>query len=187
MTRPHSILLISSFLPLCWLGMQIVHELGHVIAAILTGGHVERLVLHPLAISRTDVTGGNHPLVVVWAGPALGVLMPLLIWAAAAVARWRGAFLPRFFAGFCLIANGAYIAGGSFAGIGDAGDLLRHGAPRWSLWAFGLLPIPAGLALWNGLGPQFGLGPQAQPLPPRLAWGCLALLALVVIAELAAF
>ena len=40
----------------------------------------------------------------------------------------------------------------------DAGDLLRYGAPRWSLIAFGLACVPCGLYLWHGLGPHYGLG-----------------------------
>ena len=59
--------------------------------------------------------------------------------------------LVQFFAGSCLVANGAYIGAGSFRRIGDAGDLLRQGSPIWSLWLFGIITIPLGLYLWNGL------------------------------------
>lgn len=165
--------------------MQAVHELGHVLGAWASGGRVERVVLHPLEISRTDVTGGTHPQFVVWAGPVVGVILPLAAWGIAVAAGWKGAFLTRLFAGFCLIANGAYLAGGSFGGMGDAGDLLRHGAPAWSLWLFGLLTIPAGLALWNGLAKHFGLGPQRQAVSARQAYGSLALLVLVIVLEVA--
>ncbi|MEX2026825.1 MAG: hypothetical protein WEH44_05980, partial [Pirellulaceae bacterium] len=71
------------------------------------------------------------------------------------------AFLLRFFAGFCLIANGAYIGAGSLGRIGDCGEMLRHGSPIWLLWLFGLLTVPAGLALWNGQGKHFGIGRDA--------------------------
>ena len=37
---------------LSWLLMQAVHELGHVAAALATGGSVERVVLHPLTDDR---------------------------------------------------------------------------------------------------------------------------------------
>ncbi|HUE74155.1 MAG TPA: hypothetical protein VMP01_24955 [Pirellulaceae bacterium] len=144
-----------------WLGMQQVHELGHVLGAAATGGRVERVVLHPLTISRTDVAENRQPLVVVWAGPLIGILLPLVLWMATALLRLRIAFLLRFFAGFCLIANGAYIGGGSFGGIGDCGEMLRHGSPIWLLWLFGLLTVPAGLVLWNGQGKHFGIGRDA--------------------------
>src|SRR5208337_624939 len=73
MNRLHQVLLIGTFLPLCWMAMMAVHELGHVVAAVATGGKVEKVVLHPLMISRTDVSPNPSPLIVVWAGPIVGV------------------------------------------------------------------------------------------------------------------
>lgn len=144
--------------------MQAVHELGHVCGALLTGATIERVVLHPLTISRTDVGNNSHSLLVVWAGPLFGALLPLVVWRLAAWARNRRAYLLRFFAGFCLVANGLYLGVGSFEAIGDAGDLLRLGCPPWQLWLFGLSTAPAGLALWHGEGRHFGLGPHRQPV-----------------------
>ena len=51
MSRFHQALLIVSTLALSWLGMQAVHEAGHVLHAWWSGGRVERLVLHPLTLS----------------------------------------------------------------------------------------------------------------------------------------
>jgi hypothetical protein len=150
--------MIVSVLLGAWLGMQWVHELGHIIAARLTGGRVEKVVLHPLTISRTEVSPNPHPRVVAWAGPILGVLYPLVLWAIMRALWPSVAFVPRFFAGFCFIANGAYLGVGSFERIGDAGDLVRHGSPVWCLWAFGFIAIPAGLLLWHRQGQHFGLG-----------------------------
>jgi hypothetical protein len=153
MVRLHQVVLIGSAVLGSWLGMQAVHEFGHVAGAWLTGGRVARVVLHPLTISRTDLAEDPRPLLVVWAGPVLGCLLPLGAWGLAAALRRPWAYLPRFFAGFCLVANGAYIAGGSFDEGGDAGVMLRHGSPAWSLWAFGAAAVPAGLALWHRQGP----------------------------------
>jgi len=47
-------LLIGTLIPLCWLLMMAVHEGGHFLCALLTNGRVTAVVLHPLAISRTD-------------------------------------------------------------------------------------------------------------------------------------
>ena len=66
--RLNQIILIGTFIGFSWLGMQAVHELGHVLGAILTGGRVTTVVLHPLTISRTDVFPNPHPLIEVWAG-----------------------------------------------------------------------------------------------------------------------
>ena len=93
-----------------------------------------------------------------------------------------GAFVLRFFAGFCLVANGIYIGVGSFDRIGDCGDLLRHSAPIWHLWVFGALAAPAGLWLWHRQGPHFGLGVAKGQVHRGVAQGtlvaCLALLIL---------
>ncbi|MGH7128032.1 MAG: M50 family metallopeptidase, partial [Planctomycetaceae bacterium] len=142
--RVHQAVLIASLLPLSWLGMMAVHEFGHVLGAWATGGTVTEVVLHPLAISRTDVRPNPRPLIVVWAGPLIGTLLPAAALAAAVLVRLPGAFLLRFFAGFCLIANGAYIGVGSLSGTGDAGVMLRHGSPPWALWLFGLAAVAAG-------------------------------------------
>jgi hypothetical protein len=183
MKRLHQVLLISTFLPLSWLAMQAVHELGHVAGAAATGGRVERVVLHPLTISRTDVSPNLHPLIVVWAGPIVGVMLPILLFLAARRFKW--AYLLQFFAGFCLIANGAYIGIGSFGKIGDAGDMLRHGSPIALLWLFGAAFFPLGLYLWNGLGPRFGLGTAAGTVDNRAAYVSCGLLVLTAMLEVA--
>ena len=68
--------------------------------------------------------------------------------------------------------------------MGDAGDLLRYGAPRWTLIAFGLVCVPAGLFLWHGLGPHFGLGEAKGRVDRRAAVGTLGLLLVVVLIEI---
>jgi len=166
--------------------MQAVHELGHVLGAWVSGGHVRQVVLHPLTISRTDLADNPHPLFVVWAGPLFGDLLPVSLWLAAYNLRWPSAYLWRFFAGFCVIANGAYIAGGAWAGIGDCGEMLRHGAPIWLLWLFGSLTVPLGIWLWHRQGHDFGFGPSPRQITwrdaaaPLLAALALLLNALVV-------
>jgi hypothetical protein len=175
-----TVLIVGTLLA-SWLGMQAVHELGHVLGAWLTGGQVRQVVLHPLSISRTDLEANPHPLAVVWAGPILGVAIPGLLWGAAAGLRLRGRFVLRFFAGFCGLANGLYLGLGSFAGVGDCGDLLRHGAPLWQLWLFGAAAAPAGLWLWHGQGGQFGLGPAARPIDRGAALATVAVSVLLVL------
>lgn len=175
-------MLVAAFLPFCWLAMMASHEVGHVVAALTTGGTVTDVVLHPLAISRTDVAPNPHPLVVVWSGPVIGVLLPLVCWAGFRLTRIREAFLARFFAGFALVANGAYIGIGSFERIGDAGTMLRHGAPLATLWLFGLVTIPAGFLVWNGQAKDFGFGLEAQAVAGRsvIFAGLLLVIAVVL-------
>jgi hypothetical protein len=178
-------LLLTATLLASWLGMQQIHELGHVLGAWLTGGQVERVVLHPLSFSRTDLALNPQPLVVAWAGPVFGVALPFIAWLVAAKVRMPGAFVLRFFAGFCLLANGAYLGIGSFDRIGDCGDLLRHGARMWQLWLFGAVTAPAGLWLWHGLGASFGIGPSAKEVSRGVTVAvCVACLLLLAIAFL---
>ena len=156
--RVHQMVLIGSTILGSWLGMQEVHESGHIFGAWLTGGRVARVVLNPLTISRTDLGDNPHPLVVVWAGPTVGIVVPLLLWAIAAATRPRGAFVLRFFAGFCLLANGLYIGVGSFDRVGDCSEMLLNGSEPWQLWLFGAVTVPIGLWLWHRQGTNFGLG-----------------------------
>jgi hypothetical protein len=183
---------IVALLPLCWLAMMSVHEAGHVIGAWLSGGVVSKVVLHPLAISRTDLAHNPHPLFVTWAGPIFGSVAPLAAYlvlrAIPLTLRSKlpsprplpGTHLFRFFAGFCLIANGAYLGIGSFDRVGDTGELLKLGTPMWVLWAFGMMTIPAGFWLWHRLGVEFGLGPAGRAVRPREAITLWTLLAIVV-------
>lgn len=173
MRRLHQLILFVSTLLGSWLGMQVVHEFGHVLGAWLTRGHVTRVVVHPLTISRTDLSENPIPLIVVWSGPVIGVAIPLVMWTGAAAARTTWAFVLRFFAGFCLLANGLYISIGSFDRVGDCGTMLNHGSPIWLLWLFGILTAPAGLWLWHGQGINFGFGMAAGQVDRRVAYGTL--------------
>ena len=152
MQRFHQFIFIVSLLALSWFGMMAVHELGHIAGAMATGGTVERVVLHPLTISRTDVSPNPNPTLVVWFGPILGCVIPALIWCFVPPTFSIARKIALFFAGFCLLANGAYIAIGSFERVGDCGVMLQHGSPLWTLLLFGAITIPAGFFLWHRLG-----------------------------------
>ncbi len=185
MKRQHQLLLIAATLGLAWLAMQAVHELGHVVGAVASGGRVAGVTLHPATISSTRLAENPHPLLVAWLGPLVGVAVPLAVWLFARWGKLRGWYVLQFFAGFCLVANGAYLAAGSFAAVGDAGTLLRHGTPIVLLWLFGLLTIPCGLWMWNGLGPHFGLGTGRGSVDHAVAYAVAALLLATIAVELA--
>jgi hypothetical protein len=175
-------ILIGSTVLGSWLGMQAIHESGHVIGAWLTGGKVARVVLNPLTISRTDLSHNPSPLIVVWSGPAIGTVAPLLICVMGAALSSPGAFVLRFFAGFCCLANGLYIGVGSFGQIGDCGEMLRHGSDLWQLWLFGAFTVAVGLLLWHGQSRHFGVGPAKMQIDRGVAYGSLvAFIALLIL------
>ncbi len=51
-------------------------------------------------------------------------------------------------------------------------------------WLFGLIAVPLGLFLWNGLGPSFGRGEAKGKVDWRAAVCSAVLLAIVVVIEL---
>lgn len=181
--RFHQGLLITSTLALSWLAMQAIHEFGHVLHAWTSGGRIKAVLLTPLEISRTDVEPNPHPQFVAWGGPVWGSLLPLAGWLAVCQARCSRAWWLRFFAGFCLIANGGYLLAGAFYPVGDAQVLMQNGAPAAALIAFGLAACVPGLTLWHRQGPHFGLGRDAPPIDRRAAWAAAWLLALIVVLE----
>ena len=178
-------LLIASILWLSWLSMMIVHEGGHALGAVCTGGKVRRVVWHPAVISRTDVQPNPHPLVEVWAGPLFGSIAPLMVALVSTALRLRTEYLVWTFAGFCLLANGAYIGIGAIDPVGDARELLAQGMLRWCLAAFGVVAATAGLWIWHGVSPRFGFGASPPPIIARHAYGALVVAAIVTIVGLA--
>jgi Peptidase M50B-like len=179
-------LLIVATLGMSWLSMQGVHEFGHMLHAWTSGGRVTRVVLAPLEISRTDVSPNPHPMLVAWGGPVWGCVIPVGLWVAVRAARWPRAWWLRFFAGFCLVANGAYLLAGAFFPVGDAESLIRAGTPTMALVAFGAATIIPGFALWNGLGTHFGFAGKSSPAVPidrRAAYGATAAFAAILVAE----
>lgn len=169
------------FVPACWLGMQTVHELGHAIGAWVSGAEIQKIVLYPWTISRTDVRPNPNPLLVVWLGPIVGAGIPAVLALGSYRRKFTGFFLLRFFAGFCLIANGGYIGAGSLEAIGDCGTMLKYGSPIWTLWLFGGVSFAAGFLFWNQLGRYFGLGPNRRALDPQLEWVAAGLLAMLLL------
>ncbi len=159
------------------------HEAGHVLAALATGGTVEALVLSPVAFSRTDLSHNPEPLIVVWAGPIIGVLLPaLLCLMISGLARTRLAvpvllrWWAVFFAGLCGLMNGAYLTLGWIDRVGDAGDMMRLGTPIPVMIVVGLAMFAFGLWFGHRLGPRLGLAGMRN----GQAWGVLVPAVLVI-------
>lgn len=168
-------LLLVGLCALGWLLMQALHEAGHVLHAVVSGGQVVGVDLHPLRFSRTTLGLNPHPRLVAWGGAVWGCGLPLVTLVVARVAAappWALA-CGRVLAGLCLLANGIYLGAGAFVRVGDAGDLLLSGAAQGSLLAFGAIASAGGLALWNGTGPDLARAPRR--LGPALVAAAIAL------------
>lgn len=172
------VLIVSSALTY-WLLMMPIHELGHVFHALATGGRVVRVVLHPPAFSRTDISPNPFPLAVVCGGPIWGSILPVLLWLAWRSTRLPGAKWWQGLAGFCMIANGLYIASGIAIPAGDTEDLLRLGVPVWALVGTGMPAIAIGFWIIHRMGRHFGIADSV----PRSAtkYACLAVAGFVTI------
>jgi hypothetical protein len=124
-------------------------------------------------------------LAVVWGGPLVGSIFPLLLLALASACRLPGLYMFRFFAGFCLVANGVYIGiGWALADGADPSVMTENGSPRWLLVLFGLLAAPIGLYLWHRQGSHFGLGEAKGNVNMRAALISATLLLALAGAEL---
>ena len=179
----YSLLRAMILLTFCWLAMMWIHEAGHALATVAAGGHVQRVVLSPIAFSRTDVSQNPSPITEVWAGPIFGALAPVLLAGSARLISGRSPALLPLLAGFCLIANGGYLLYGVFDPIGDANTILTHGGQRWHLLAFGLPATASGLALWHTLGSRLGLIGNSRYTATSI---CIAASVAVVLAALGA-
>lgn len=185
---------ISLLLAASWYAMMLVHELGHVIAAWSAGSRVEAVRMPWLGFSQTIVPTTDWPRVVAASGAALGSALPLVAWlimrSVPRIRRGAACAIARFFAGFCLLANGAYIGSAVLVPVGDSEDLVRMGVPAWVLALIGWPAAAAGVALWNGMAKNLGSSARIDGEPlgitPMHALTCMVcVLALVGLVNLA--
>jgi hypothetical protein len=186
MDRGFQALLMISTAGLSWLLMMVLHEAGHVLHGWLSSAQIAEIHLPLLGFSRTDFIVNPHPLFVAWGGAVWGCLLPLAILAVVYYAVRNYSYLARWFAGFCLIANGAYLAAGSFykSGADDAGVIMQAGGAQWQLLLSGIPTVILGIYFWNGLGPQFGLGVANYKVDRKVTIGITAALLIIAILEI---
>ncbi len=123
-----------------WELMLLTHEIGHLIAAGCTGAVVLQSNLLPWVLPCTLIEQNPHPHVVAWGGITSGVGIPIVIWGVLTWLQRPAAATGAGLAGFCLLANGAYLAAGGGESLTDTGVLRALG------WSNGLL-IVVGLVL----------------------------------------
>jgi len=120
--------------------MTLTHETGHLIGGWCCGGTLVNADLLPWHLPYSFFSPDPHPLITLWCGPILGVVMPLMT---AMVVRRDWAWLIAY---FCILANGAYIATAWFSGDPqlDTQKLLHHGAHPIGIVIYCALAIGAG-------------------------------------------
>ena len=148
-----------------------LHELGHAVGLVLSGGQVAHITLNPFCWCWTWYATNPRPIVTAWSGVVVGVLFALLPCIALATFGRR---TPRLFVLLgivALAANGIYLLDGVLSNVGDGADIVDLGAPR-------LLPITVGAilvlaaALWFILvQPKIGI-PSSASFPRRTALLC---------------
>lgn len=128
----------------CWASMLLTHEMGHVLAAWLTGGRVTYVNVFPFVIPSTLVQPNPAPSVVLWGGFLPGWLVPQAV--AWSVARTRLADSAQCWAGFCWLVGGVYLVAGGLERFADAAQLVREGWPLWLLAPVGVAAATLGYA-----------------------------------------
>lgn len=123
-----------------WVVMTFTHEIGHVVGGWVGGAKLTDLDLAPWRMPYSLHSPDPHPLLTLWSGPLLGVLIPLSI---APLIRHRWAW---FVADFCLLANGAYLALAWIAGdrFLDTPRLLQAGSHPITIALYCLITIGFG-------------------------------------------
>ncbi|MFN7449618.1 MAG: hypothetical protein ACK56W_00425 [Pirellula sp.] len=123
-----------------WCVMVCVHELGHIFCGRSCGGKLQSADLIPWHLPFSVFDPDPQPLITLWGGPIIGVLLPVgIAWIAKRESIW-------FIANFCLLANGSYIAIAWITGERylDTTKLLEHGAHPLSIGVYCLLTIGFG-------------------------------------------
>lgn len=123
-----------------WVVMTFTHELGHIIGGACCGATLTEFDLAPWRLPYSLHSPDPHPLVTLWAGPLLGIGIPLV---AAALIGKRWAW---FIADFCLMANGGYLALAWLSGdrFLDTPRLLDAGAHPATIVLYCVLSIGLG-------------------------------------------
>lgn len=123
-----------------WVVMTFTHETGHVIGGICGGGTLVTVDLLPWHLPYSIFEPDPFPLVTLWSGLILGILMPISV-ALIVQRQWIW-----FIAHFRVLANGVYVGTGWFSKDRylDTPQLLEHGASSTSIAIYCMMTIGFG-------------------------------------------
>lgn len=128
---------LASLLAAAWCVMVLSHETGHLLGGWLGGGRLQQADLRPWALPHSHFDPDPRPLLTLWAGPILGIVLPQI--AAFLFNRPWGWLIAHF----CWLANGCYLMAGWVDGGThlDTTRLLAQGASPLQIITYGVLTI----------------------------------------------
>ncbi|OGV56366.1 MAG: hypothetical protein A2X45_10225 [Lentisphaerae bacterium GWF2_50_93] len=115
------------------------------ISCKLNGGSIHRIAFHFNIFTETIREGSRHPVIDIWMGPIIGILLPLLLLILPLKKNIREILF--IFCAVCLIGNGLYIGLGWLCDGGDGWELIRYKVNLAWLILFGLPATLAGLVI----------------------------------------
>lgn len=157
-----------------WLAMLLTHELGHVVAAMFTGGSIVAVELRPGWLPHTLVEPNPQPAVVLWAGFLSGWIAPQMTAPAWRIEAGQVGPALRAWAAFCLLAGGVYLAVGGAERLTDTGQLLTAGWPHALLVLVGVAVAALGYARSRSAWIALARHIEVKPVTWRvaIAWWC---------------
>lgn len=132
--------ILVMLLVVSWCVMTFTHEMGHVVGGWVGGGILTRIDLVPWHLPYSIHHPDPSPLITLWAGPILGIIVPCLF---SVLIRHHWSI---FIADFCLLANGGYLALAWIAGdrLLDTQRLLDSGSSEITIVIYCVLTIGIG-------------------------------------------
>ena len=171
---------VSTLLLWCgwaWVVMTTTHELGHVIGGLISGASLVALELRPWHLPYSILAPDPHPLISLWAGPALGCAVPI------AVACICNRPVLWFVAWFCLLANSIYLLLGYLSADAqlDTTRLLRAGTPPAVIFLTGGVLLVVGYLGFRRSCIDLVSGKSTAPSTPSNRLAAISLLAVLVV------
>jgi hypothetical protein len=139
----------------------ILHESGHALATLLTGGKISSLVINPLGWSYVVYESSilPQPLFTAWGGILFSTIASIiLLWIALQFQNPYWVFI-GFVGIFILLSNGMNFMMGLIYSTGDPALLYEYGVPIWIILLVGCLSAFGGVLLAILFQPFIGITP----------------------------
>lgn len=157
-SRSSRIVTFAFLLAASWFVVTFTHEIGHIVGGWIGGATLTDFDIAPWRLPYSVHHPDPHPLLTLWAGPVLGVVVPGL-----AALLFRRRWLV-FIADFCLLANGGYLTLGWIAGdrLLDTPRLLHAGASPLVVAAFCILATGVGYVRFRRDATEYWRSPASE-------------------------